>query len=86
MREVTGSSPVVSTKKTHPFVGVFFGTIPRLQQDLMVGAVLWEQNALYQQSPMQSFPYFFHFLIFYQKTIDFHKIIAYNKYVTERFQ
>ena len=24
MREVTGSSPVVSTKKTHPFVGVFF--------------------------------------------------------------
>ena len=26
MREVTGSSPVVSTKKTHPFVVCFFGS------------------------------------------------------------
>ena len=46
MREVTGSSPVVSTKKTYPSWVRFFGNVPYSQQDLREGSVLREQNGL----------------------------------------
>ena len=40
MREVTGSSPVVSTKKTHPFLGVFFWYYTALTTELEGRAAL----------------------------------------------